>query len=61
MKVTDFSIGDQVMHLSDPLGRWKGTVVALHLNLDLVRVAWAGGTRQEWVTPDEVRMKALEQ
>jgi hypothetical protein len=57
MQVGGFAIGDRVRHVSDPHLRWAGTVVALHVNLMLVRVAWDSSTKQEWVTPEELRAR----
>lgn len=57
MKASDYEIGDRVQHLSDPHTKWSGEVVALHHPLGLVRIAWDGSTKQEWHTPDEIRLK----
>lgn len=59
MKATDFTIGDRVKHLTDPHTRWAGTVVAIHENLNLVRVEWDGCTKQEWLLPDEIRLREV--
>lgn len=55
MKTDDFSIGDAVVHISDPHGRPTGIVVMHDHARGLVKVKWTSGVH-EWVTPEEIRL-----